>query len=43
VVNGVPAGDLTIVVLEVHAVEAHPEIAPLVFHASRFHSLDRSA
>ena len=43
VVNEVAAGDHTIVVLQVHAVEAHPEIAPLVFHASGFRSLAGTA
>jgi len=35
----VPAGDHAIVLLEVHALAADPDAAPLVFHGSRFHRL----
>ena len=35
----VPAGDHDIVLLRVHTFQAHPEIAPLIFHASRFRQL----
>lgn len=35
----VPAGDHTIALLEVHGLRADPEVAPLVFHGSRFRRL----
>lgn len=34
-----PAGDHTIAVLEVHAVQVDPDTAPLIFHGSRFRRL----
>jgi flavin reductase (DIM6/NTAB) family NADH-FMN oxidoreductase RutF len=34
-----PAGDHVIVLLDIHALRAEPEVPPLVFHASRFRSL----
>lgn len=37
--NAVPAGDHTIVLLNIHALRAEPERAPLVFHGSRFRQL----
>ncbi|WP_190813217.1 flavin reductase family protein [Saccharopolyspora pogona] len=37
--NEVPAGDHTIVLLNIHALRAEPDRAPLVFHASRFRQL----
>jgi flavin reductase (DIM6/NTAB) family NADH-FMN oxidoreductase RutF len=36
----VPAGDHTIVVLRVHDVTVHQDIAPIVFHRSTFRRLD---
>jgi flavin reductase (DIM6/NTAB) family NADH-FMN oxidoreductase RutF len=35
----VPAGDHDLVLLRVEALQTHDEIAPLVFHGSRFHAL----
>jgi len=35
----IPAGDHHIILLRVHDVDADPEVAPLVFHASRFRQL----
>jgi len=35
----VPVGDHDIVVLRVHSVAPHPEVQPIVFHASRFREL----
>ncbi|GHE79363.1 hypothetical protein GCM10017786_06520 [Amycolatopsis deserti] len=35
----VPAGDHTLVLLEIHGLRADPEAAPLVFHGSRFRRL----
>lgn len=35
----VQAGDHDIVLLRIHALSAQPELAPLVFHGSRFRSL----
>ncbi|MDP9799586.1 flavin reductase (DIM6/NTAB) family NADH-FMN oxidoreductase RutF [Catenuloplanes nepalensis] len=35
----VPAGDHDIVLLRVHTLRADPDVAPLVFHASRFRQL----
>ncbi|MCE3552892.1 flavin reductase family protein [Pseudonocardia sp. RS11V-5] len=35
----VPAGDHTIVLLEIRGLRASPDVAPLVFHGSRFHAL----
>jgi flavin reductase (DIM6/NTAB) family NADH-FMN oxidoreductase RutF len=35
----VPAGDHTIALLEIHALRAEPDRAPLVFHGSRFRQL----
>lgn len=35
----VPAGDHDIAVLRVHAVDPHPEVRPVVFHASGFHEI----
>ncbi|MDR7279097.1 flavin reductase family protein [Catenuloplanes atrovinosus] len=35
----VPAGDHDIVLLRVHTLRADPDVAPLVFHASRFRRL----
>lgn len=34
-----PAGDHTLVLLEIHALRAEPDRAPLVFHGSRFRQL----
>ena len=36
----VPAGDHTIVVLRVHDITVHDDIAPIVFHRSTFRRLD---
>ncbi|ROS32173.1 flavin reductase family protein [Amycolatopsis thermoflava] len=36
----VPAGDHTVVLLEVHGLQTKPDVAPLVFHGSRFRRLD---
>ncbi|MFE4956117.1 flavin reductase family protein [Streptomyces sp. NPDC056653] len=36
----VPAGDHVVVLLEVHGLQAEPDVAPLVFHGSRFRRLD---
>ncbi|WP_063001562.1 flavin reductase family protein [Nocardia mikamii] len=36
----VPAGDHVVVLLEVHALRTTPDVAPLVFHGSRFRRLD---
>lgn len=38
----VPAGDHTMVLLEVHGLQTTPDVAPLVFHGSRFRRLDDS-
>ncbi|SOD71414.1 flavin reductase (DIM6/NTAB) family NADH-FMN oxidoreductase RutF [Jatrophihabitans sp. GAS493] len=38
--NEVRAGDHDIVLLRVIAVQSYPEVAPLVFHASRFRRLE---
>jgi flavin reductase (DIM6/NTAB) family NADH-FMN oxidoreductase RutF len=35
----VPAGDHTVALLEIHGLRADPEVAPLVFHGSRFRRL----
>ncbi|GAA1854147.1 flavin reductase family protein [Pseudonocardia ailaonensis] len=35
----VPAGDHDLVLLRVEALQTHAEVAPLVFHGSRFHGL----
>jgi flavin reductase (DIM6/NTAB) family NADH-FMN oxidoreductase RutF len=35
----VPAGDHLVVLLRIRALEADPELPPLVFHKSQFHSL----
>lgn len=35
----VPAGDHTIVLLEIHALRSDPDRSPLVFHSSRFREL----
>ncbi|MDT3446855.1 MULTISPECIES: flavin reductase family protein [unclassified Pseudofrankia] len=35
----VAAGDHDIVVLRIHALQSHPEVAPMVFHASRYRQL----
>ena len=35
----VPAGDHDIVLLRIHALDADHAVAPLVFHASRFHRI----
>lgn len=35
----VPAGDHTIVLLRVHAITVHDEVAPIVFHRSTFRKL----
>lgn len=35
-----PAGDHTVVLLEVHGLHAKPDVPPLVFHGSRFRRLD---
>lgn len=35
-------GDHDIVVLAVHCIDPHPDIAPIVFHASSFHQLAAS-
>jgi flavin reductase (DIM6/NTAB) family NADH-FMN oxidoreductase RutF len=37
----VPAGDHDIVLLRVHDLDADPEVAPLVFHGSRYRRLQR--
>jgi flavin reductase (DIM6/NTAB) family NADH-FMN oxidoreductase RutF len=39
----VTAGDHDLVLLRVEALQTHDEIAPLVFHASRFHALSALA
>ena len=39
----VPAGDHVLVLLEVHATDVYPEIAPLVFHRSTFRRLEELA
>jgi flavin reductase (DIM6/NTAB) family NADH-FMN oxidoreductase RutF len=36
----VPAGDHTVVLLEVHGLHANPDVPPLVFHGSRFRRLE---
>ncbi|WP_326950211.1 flavin reductase family protein [Amycolatopsis sp. NBC_01307] len=36
----VPAGDHTVVFLEVHGLHADPDVPPLVFHGSRFRRLE---
>ncbi|SMC71554.1 flavin reductase family protein [Lentzea albidocapillata] len=36
----VPAGDHTVVLLEVHGLQAKPDVPPLVFHGSRFRRLE---
>ncbi|WP_441247935.1 flavin reductase family protein [Kitasatospora sp. McL0602] len=36
----IPAGDHDIVLLRVHGLDADPAVAPLVFHGSRFRSLE---
>ncbi|ARC56067.1 Flavin-dependent monooxygenase, reductase subunit HsaB [Frondihabitans sp. 762G35] len=38
-----PAGDHTVVLLEVEAFDEHPAAAPLVWHGSRFHTLSAIA
>lgn len=38
----VTAGDHVIAVLRVHSIDPHPEIQPIVFHASDFHELAQS-
>lgn len=38
----VPAGDHTVALLEVHGLRADPEVAPLVFHRSKFRRLAAS-
>ena len=35
----VPAGDHTVALLEIHGLRADPDVAPLVFHGSRFRRL----
>ncbi|GHF35884.1 flavin reductase (DIM6/NTAB) family NADH-FMN oxidoreductase RutF [Amycolatopsis bartoniae] len=35
-----PAGDHVIVLLRIHALATEPDVAPLVFHGSRFRRLD---
>jgi flavin reductase (DIM6/NTAB) family NADH-FMN oxidoreductase RutF len=35
----VPAGDHTIVILRVHDISVHPDVAPIVFHRSTFRRL----
>jgi flavin reductase (DIM6/NTAB) family NADH-FMN oxidoreductase RutF len=37
----IPAGDHDIVLLRVHELDADPEVAPLVFHASGYRRLER--
>jgi flavin reductase (DIM6/NTAB) family NADH-FMN oxidoreductase RutF len=37
--NEIPAGDHDIVLLRVHELDADPEVAPLVFHSSRYRRL----
>lgn len=37
----VPVGDHLIAVLRVHSVDPHPEVEPIVFHASGFRLLER--
>lgn len=39
VLREVGAGDHAIVLLEIHRLTARPDVAPLVFHGSRFHRL----
>ncbi|WP_248660591.1 flavin reductase family protein [Gordonia sp. C13] len=35
----IPAGDHTVVLLEIHSLQTQPDLAPLVFHGSRFRRL----
>lgn len=35
----IPAGDHTVVLLQIHSLQTQPNLAPLVFHASRFRRL----
>jgi flavin reductase (DIM6/NTAB) family NADH-FMN oxidoreductase RutF len=37
--NRVPAGDHDIVVLRIHAVQSYPDVAPMIFHGSRYRQL----
>lgn len=37
----VPAGDHTIVILRVNDITVHADVAPIVFHRSKFHRLNR--
>lgn len=37
--NLIPAGDHTVVILRIRDLTAHPEVAPMVFHRSRFKRL----
>ncbi|SHK87710.1 NADH-FMN oxidoreductase RutF, flavin reductase (DIM6/NTAB) family [Pseudonocardia thermophila] len=39
----VPAGDHDLVLLRVEAMQTHDDVAPLVFHGSRFHALSALA
>jgi flavin reductase (DIM6/NTAB) family NADH-FMN oxidoreductase RutF len=39
----IPAGDHDIVLLRVHDLDADPEVAPLVFHGSRYRRLNGSS
>jgi flavin reductase (DIM6/NTAB) family NADH-FMN oxidoreductase RutF len=38
-----PAGDHDVVLLLVHAVDSRPDVAPLIFHRSRFRRLEPAA
>jgi flavin reductase (DIM6/NTAB) family NADH-FMN oxidoreductase RutF len=39
----VPAGDHNIVVLRIHALEAYPEVAPMIFHGSKYRQLSTTS
>ncbi|MCX6467852.1 flavin reductase family protein [Williamsia herbipolensis] len=41
--NEIPAGDHNLVLLEITALDADPDIEPLVFHASTFRALEARA
>jgi flavin reductase (DIM6/NTAB) family NADH-FMN oxidoreductase RutF len=43
IVREIPAGDHDIVLLRVHALDADPDVPPLVFHASGYPRLERGA
>ena len=39
----VPAGDHDIVVLRIVAIQAYPDVAPMIFHGSRYRQMGRSS